>query len=148
MNGPGQTGAANEPWSFGDDVYQILRQWLVLRERLRPSIMTAMRAAHEEGLPPMRPLFLNFPGDETAWGIDDEFLLGDDILVAPIVTAGATERRVYLPEADWRDAWTGERTPGGQWVTSPAPLHRIPVYVRDHRLLDPFRAVLAGIGGL
>jgi alpha-D-xyloside xylohydrolase len=145
MQGPGQTGAANEPWSFGDDVYQILRQWLGLRERLRPYIMDTMRVAHEQGVPVMRPLFLNYPGDETAWGIDDEFLLGDDILVAPIVTQGATGRRVYLPVghdgADWRDAWTGEHTPGGQWVTAPAPLHKIPVYVTGHSRLDPFRGM-------
>jgi alpha-D-xyloside xylohydrolase len=145
MNGPGQTGAANEPWSFGEDVYRILRQWLALRERLRPYIMLAMRAAHEEGLPPMRPLFLNFPGDETAWGIDDQFMLGDDILVAPVVTAGATQRRVYLPAGpdgtDWRDAWTEEHAPGGQWVTAPAPLHTIPVFVTGRSRLDPFRGM-------
>jgi alpha-D-xyloside xylohydrolase len=140
MNGPGQTGAPNEPWSFGDDVYEVLRQWLALRERLRPYVMDAMRAAHEEGLPPMRPLFLNYPGDETAWAVDDQFMLGDDILVAPVVTQGATQRRVYLPEteAGWLDAWTGEQVDGGQWLTAPAPLHRIPVYVRDDRLLGAF----------
>jgi len=115
MEGPGQTGAANEPWSFGEDVYRILRQWLGLRERLRPYIMDTMRIAHEEGIPPMRPLFLSYPADEAAWDIDDEFLLGSDILVAPVVTQGATERRVYLPAGtDWHDAWTGERVPGGR----------------------------------
>ena len=146
MEGPGQTGAPNEPWSFGDDVYQILRRWLALRERLRPYIMDTMRAAHADGLPPMRPLFLNFPGDETAWGIDDQFMLGDDILVAPVVTLGARQRRVYLPETgpedgDWLDAWTGERVPGGQWVTALAPLTTIPVYVTGHSRLDPFRGM-------
>jgi alpha-D-xyloside xylohydrolase len=98
-----------------------------------------MRVAHTEGLPPMRPLFLAFPHDETCWVVADQFLLGDDLLVAPVVTEGARERRVYLPAgAGWRDAWTGEAAPGGQWLVAPAPLERIPVYVRADGSLEPF----------
>ena len=139
MSGAEQTGAPNEVWSFGDEAYAILRQWLGLRERLRSYVMDTMRAAHTDGLPPMRPLFLNFPDDETCWDIADQFLLGDDILVAPVVTEGAVERSVYLPAgADWRDAWTGEPAAGGQWLVAPAPLDRIPVYVRDGGSLEPF----------
>ncbi|HEX8007806.1 MAG TPA: glycoside hydrolase family 31 protein [Trebonia sp.] len=139
MSGAMQSGAPNEPWSFGEQVYEILRQWLALRERLRPYVMDTMRVAHTEGLPPMRPLFLNFPADETCWEIDDQFLLGDDLLVVPVVVEGATERRVYLPAgARWLDAWTGAAHPGGQWLTAPAPLERIPVYVRDGGTVEPF----------
>jgi alpha-D-xyloside xylohydrolase len=139
MSGAGQSGAPNEPWSFGDEAYEILRRWLALRERLRPYVMSTMRAAHAEGLPPMRPLFLNVPADPACWEIDDQFFLGDDLLVAPVVTEGATERRVYLPEGvAWRDAWTGEPLPGGQWLTAAAPLDRIPVYVRAGGALEPF----------
>jgi alpha-D-xyloside xylohydrolase len=142
MSGAGQSGAPNEPWTFGDEAYQILRRWLGLRERLRPYVMTTMRAAHTEGLPPMRPLFLNFPADETCWEIDDQFLLGDDLLVAPVLTEGATERQLYLPDgASWRDAWTGEPLPGGQRLTAPAPLDRIPVYVRAGGALEPFGGI-------
>jgi alpha-D-xyloside xylohydrolase len=139
MSGAEQSGAPNEPWSFGDQVYGILRHWLALRERLRPYVMETMRVAHAEGLPPMRPLFLNFPADEACWEIDDQFLLGADLLVAPVVVEGATERRVYLPAgARWLDAWTGDPVPGGQWVTAPAPLERIPVYVREGGAIEPF----------
>jgi alpha-D-xyloside xylohydrolase len=120
-------------------VYRILRQWLRLRERLRPYVMDAMRVAHTDGLPPMRPLFLNFPGEPACWDIADQFLLGDDLLVAPVVTAGAVEREVYLPAGtSWRDAWTGARLAGGQWLTAPAPLEIIPVYVRDGGSIEPF----------
>jgi len=106
-----------------------------------------MAVAHTEGLPPMRPLFLNFPADETCWEIDDQFLLGDDLLVAPVVVAGATERRVYLPAgARWLDAWTGTAQPGGQWLTAAAPLDRIPVYVREGGAVGPFGEM--GFGGL
>ncbi len=139
MSGAQQTGAPNEVWSFGAEVYEILRRWLGLREHLRPYIMETMRIAHAEGLPPMRPLFLNFPHDEPSWGIDDQFLLGDDLLVAPVVTEGARNRKVYLPEgADWRDAWTGAPLAGGQWLTATAPLEIIPVFVRDGGSVQPF----------
>jgi alpha-D-xyloside xylohydrolase len=139
MEGAGQSGAPNEVWSFGDEVYEILRRWLALRERLRPYVMDTMRTAHTEGLPPMRPLFLNFPGDETCWEIADQFLLGDDLLVAPVITEGAVERKVYLPAGtQWCDAWTGASLAGGQWLTAPAPLGLIPVYLRAGGTVEPF----------
>lgn len=137
--GPDQNGAPNEPWSFGDEAYEILRRWLGVREYLRPYVMDTMRVAHAEGLPPMRPLFLDFPGDPACWDVADEFLLGDDLLVAPVVTEGAVEREVYLPAgADWRDAWTGALLPGGRRISSPAPLEIIPVYVREGGSVEPF----------
>jgi alpha-D-xyloside xylohydrolase len=139
QEGADQDGAPNELWSFGPEVYEILRRWLGLREHLRPYVMEQMRMAHETGLPPMRPLFLNFPGDPACWDIADQFLLGDDLLVAPVVTEGARERDVYLPAgAVWRDAWTGESVPGGQWLTATAPLEAIPVYVREGGAVAPF----------
>jgi alpha-D-xyloside xylohydrolase len=151
MSGAEQTGAPNEVWSFGDEAYEILRKWLALREHLRPYVMAVMRVAHTEGLPPMRPLFLNFPDDEACWDIADQFTLGDDLLVAPVVTGSATERPVYLPDgARWLDAWTGQAYRGGQRLTAPAPLDRIPVYVRDGGALEPFGDVsgLPGAGGV
>jgi alpha-D-xyloside xylohydrolase len=142
-----QTGAPNELWCFGPEAYEILRRWLRVREHLRPYIMAAMRVAHTDGLPPMRPLFLGFPADEPCWEIADEFLLGDDLLVAPVVTEGARQRQVYLPAgAGWRDAWNGQSHAGGQWLTAAAPLETIPVFVRDGGSLEPF-GDLDGFGG-
>ncbi|MEU4769379.1 glycoside hydrolase family 31 protein [Actinosynnema sp. NPDC023794] len=129
---PAMTGLPNEVWSYGDEVYPILVDHLHLRERLRPYVMEQMRAAAATGLPPMRPLFLEFPDDERAWEVDDAFLLGPDLLVAPVTAAGARERTVHLPAgARWTDAWTGREHPGGQTVTVAAPLERIPLFVRD-----------------
>jgi len=147
MAGSEQTGAANEVWSFGDAEYEIIRHLLFLRERLRPYVMEQMRVAHSTGLPPMRPLFLDFPADPACWDIADQFLFGGDILVAPVVTEGARERDVYLPAgADWRDAWTGAPAAGGQWVTAAAPLELIPVYVRGN--VSPFGPIESiGAGG-
>lgn len=124
-------GGDNEVWSFGDEVFRILREQLLLRERLRPYILAQMEVAHRTGLPPMRPLFVDFPGDAQAAAVDDEYLFGPEILVAPILGEGQRGRTVYLPSgADWRDAWTGRELPGGTTVESDAPLERIPVFLR------------------
>ncbi len=145
MIGSAQTGAPNEVWSFGDEAYAIIRQLLFLRERLRPYVMEQMRIAHESGLPPMRPLFLDFAADPVSWEVEDQFLFGSDVLVAPVVTEGARERRVYLPAGDggttWQDAWTGAEYQGGGWITAPAPLDTIPVYLRAGGRLQPFGPV-------
>jgi len=129
-------GGPNEVWSFGEKVYEILREYLFLRERLRPYIMEQMVLASNKGCPPMRPLFFDFPQDRAASRIDDQFLFGPDLLVAPILAPGKTIRSVYLPAgAEWADAWTDESYAGGQAIDSAAPLERIPLFLRDgHKL--------------
>lgn len=115
MIGAEQTGAPNEIWSFGEEQYEIIRRLLFLRERLRPYVMEQMRTAQQTGLPPMRPLFLDFPDDPVSWEVADQFLFGPDILAAPVCTEGARERPVYLPAGTaWRDAWTGQEHQGGR----------------------------------
>lgn len=130
--GPAMTGGPNEVWSYGEEALALIEKSLRMRERLRPYLMDQMRVAHELGVPPMRPLFVDFPDDEEAWSVEDQFLLGPDILVSPILHPGGTSRKVYLPHGtDWIDAWSGTRHPGGQTIEVEAPLDRIPVLVRD-----------------
>jgi alpha-D-xyloside xylohydrolase len=125
------TGAANEVWSFGDEAYRIIADLLAARERLRPYLMEQMRAASETGLPPMRPLFFDYPDEEELFGVEDEFLLGPDILVAPVLEAGARKRQVYLPKgASWADARSDEAIPSGRWIEVDAPLDVVPAYLR------------------
>lgn len=125
------SGGPNEVWSYGDEAYPILREHLLVRERLRPYVHELAEEAHRTGAPPMRPLFFDFPEDEAAWSVDDQFLLGPDLLVAPVAEAGARSRSVYLPRgARWVDAHTGESREGGERREVPAPLERIPVFVR------------------
>ncbi|MFD8382411.1 TIM-barrel domain-containing protein [Streptomyces sp. NPDC059679] len=126
------SGGPNEVWSYGEEAYGILREHLVLRERLRPYLRTLSEEAHRTGAPPMRPLFFDFPEDERAWDVDDQFLLGPDVLVAPVYEAGARARRVYLPcGARWLDPMTGRTVEGGTTLDAEAPLERIPVFVRE-----------------
>jgi alpha-D-xyloside xylohydrolase len=102
-----------------------------MRQRLLPYVNQQMQLAHEKGTPPMRPLFFDFPGDTDCAAVDDEFLFGPDILVAPILEYGVRKRKVYLPAGtSWTDAWTDKKINGGQWIDADAPLEKIPVYLR------------------
>jgi alpha-D-xyloside xylohydrolase len=122
----------NEVWSFGEEAYGIIKELLFLRERLRPYILEQMQLAHERGIPPMRPIFFDFPDDAHAADIDDQFLFGPDLLVAPVLHAGERQREVYLPAGTtWTDAWTSQALDGGQRLLAEAPLERIPLYVRE-----------------
>ena len=126
------TGGPNEVWSFGDEAYTAMRQMLLLRERLRPYVLTQMRAAHERGTPPMRPFLYDFADDPQAVGVADAFMFGPDLLVAPVLHPGARSRTVYLPAgASWRDAWTGAPLDAGTRHVVEAPLERIPLFLRD-----------------
>ncbi|MER5935774.1 glycoside hydrolase family 31 protein [Streptomyces sp. NPDC001928] len=126
------SGGPNEVWSYGEEAYGVLRAHLLLRERLRPYLRELSEEAHRTGAPPMRPLFFDFPADEGAWDVDDQFMLGPDVLVAPVYKAGARTRRVYLPSgARWLDPVTGSVVEGGTTLDADAPLERIPVFVRE-----------------
>lgn len=125
------SGQDNEVWSFGEENYEILKKYLFIREKLRPYIRKHMDIASEKGLPIMRPVFFDFSQDKKAWDIENEYMFGSDILVAPVTDAGALDKTVYLPEGtDWVYSSTGEIYSGGQTVTVPAPLEIIPVFIR------------------
>jgi alpha-D-xyloside xylohydrolase len=130
------TGAENEAWSFGEEAYAIIRKLIFLRERLRPYIEQQMQLASSSGIPPMRPLFFDFPTDEACYTIEDQFLLGPDLLVAPVLEEGARSRKIYLPPGTtWTDAWTGTVYEGGRYLTADAPLAHIPLYLRANASL-------------
>ncbi len=131
LYGAQSSGAGNEVWSFGDTAYGIITHLLFLREKLKNYLQVLNQAAHEHGTPPMRPLYFDFPADPAAAVLADQFMLGPDLLVAPVTEQGAVSRRVYLPAgADWVEAWSEQVFPGGQEIQAEAPLERIPVYWR------------------
>ena len=126
------SGGPNEAWSYGEKVYEIIKDLIFLRERIKPYIMAQMRKAAEDGTPVIRPLLFDFFADKETYGIGDEYLFGPDLLVAPVIEAGARTREVYLPKgAFWTDARSGKKYEGGVRVTVDAPLDAIPLFLRD-----------------
>jgi alpha-glucosidase len=119
-----------EPWSYGSRYEAINRRAIELRYELLPQIYQVMREASETGLPAMRPLFLEFPEDPETYGMQDQFLLGRDLLVAPVLREAQPQRDVYLPAGDWYDYWTGKLVKGGRRISVPVTLESIPIYVR------------------
>jgi len=106
-----------------------------LHQQLFPYLSAAARTAHLTGLPIMRHLFLAYPADKQVYRLDDEYLLGPDLLVAPVTTPGARSRSVYLPAGAWVDYWTGQVLTGGRRIRAAAPLDHIPLFVRGGALL-------------
>lgn len=133
------SGQANEVWSFGEENYEILKKYLLIREKLRPYVRECMEAASRTGEPVMRPLFFDFPEDQKAWDTEDAYMFGKSVLVAPVMEAGVTDREVYLPEgAEWTEVFTGKKWEGGQTVNAYAPIDIIPVFTRDEAVRELF----------
>ncbi len=123
-------GYDHEPWRFGAQYEDIIRKYLKLRYRLLPFLYTALEQAHRTGAPLFRPLVLNFQDDYNTLAIDDEFMVGRELLAAPVLKPDQTSRLVYLPKGGWFDFWTGEYLSGGRMIRVQAPLETIPLFVR------------------
>jgi alpha-D-xyloside xylohydrolase len=113
---------------------QTCRSALELRMRFLPLIHAAFVRYHREGLPPFRALVMDYPDDPQTWAIDDQYVVGNDVIVAP-VTAGHAQRSVYLPAGDWFDFWSGARHAGGRSITIDVPLEQVPLFARAGALL-------------
>lgn len=123
------SGAANEIWSYGEKVYNICVKYIRIREKLRDYTRNLMKAAHEKGTPVMRTLFYEFPEDEKCWDITDEYMYGDQYLVAPILYAGRKERSVYLPSGyEWKDMESNIVYQGGETIIVKLSLETMPVF--------------------
>ena len=95
------SGDPNELWSFGERNFELLKDLVLLREKLRPYISAQMKTASEKGYPVMRPMFFEFPEDEICYTLSEQYMFGDDIIFAPIVNQGQTEKEVYIPDGEW-----------------------------------------------
>ncbi|WES66868.1 TIM-barrel domain-containing protein [Superficieibacter sp. HKU1] len=131
------SGSPNELWSYGEENFAIMQHWLGVRETLRPYIDALYENAHRHGDPLMRPLFWHYPDEPQSWQTEDQYLFGDDLLVAPIMYAGQRQREVWLPGGhDWVNL-QGERLRGGQRVMVAAGLETIPLFIREGSPLIP-----------
>ncbi|HEV8539101.1 MAG TPA: glycoside hydrolase family 31 protein, partial [Bacteroidota bacterium] len=122
--------ADQEPWSYGKKFEAINRKSIELRYKLLPYIYTQFYLASQTGIPMMRPIFFDYPDDRDTYWNEREFLFGDALLVAPVVTPGDITRSVRLPGGTWYDYWTGKKYAGPNYVTVDAPIDRIPVFVK------------------
>jgi len=128
-------GYDQEPWRFGKYYEDIIRKYLKLRYALLPFLYTTLENAHRTGVPVFRPLLLNYQDDPNTYNLDDQFMIGDDILVAPILKPDVTRRLVYLPAGTWYDYWTNKRYTGGTMISGEAPLDVVPMFVRGGSII-------------
>jgi alpha-glucosidase len=121
---------AQEPWAFGEPWESVCRDMLRLRMRLVPYLYTLFEECHRTGAPVLRPLLFEYPDDPVTYSADDQFLVGDALLVAPITRPGIEHRHVYLPAGTWCHWWTGERFEGPAHILAHAPLGRPALFAR------------------
>jgi alpha-glucosidase len=119
-----------EPWEFGDEVLGHARVALVERRRLLPYFVTLAHLARRTGAPYVRPVWWGAPEDRALRDCEDAFLLGDSLLVAPVLEQGADRRAVRLPRGRWYDTESGQAHEGPGQVLVDAPLSRVPVFAR------------------
>ncbi len=134
-----------EPWSFGEPYESIIKSFIRLRYRLLPYLYTLFYECSESGVPIIRPLVMEFPSDEETYNLSDQFMVGENILVAPVLEPDKRKRLVYLPEGRWYDYWTGKEETGKSYIISEAPLDRIPIYFKGGSIV-PFTEAVNYIG--
>lgn len=139
---------AVEPWLFGEEAETISKKAIELKYQLHPYIYTYAREAYDTGLPIMRPLLLEYPGDEETYSLDGQFLFGEEFLVAPVVEEGATIKKVYLPKGVWRDYNDPHNSfQGGTYIEYNAPLDIIPIFVKEGAII-PKMPIMPYIGAM
>jgi alpha-D-xyloside xylohydrolase len=122
------------PWTFDEESVDVLRHFTRLRHSLIPYLYSHCRVAHETGLPLMRAMVLEFPQDPTCRYLDGQYMLGSELLVAPVMNPeGAVE--YYLPEGEWTDFFSGARMRGGKWRKTTVDYFTLPLFVRENSII-------------
>lgn len=134
-----------EPWSFGEDALKIVRTYIELRYTLLPYIYTAFHQYVNEFTPMLKPISMFDQSDQDTLYRVDEFLMGDHILVCPVLEPNAKSRYVYLPKGKWYNYWTNKVFEGGKEILADAPLEQIPLYIREGAVV-PFYPVMQYVG--
>lgn len=124
------TGLPREPWTFGEPYTTIIRNFLELRYRLLPYWYSLAWQASQTGQPLVKPLFWLNPGDPILYNVDDMFMLGDAILVAPVLAAGATERTIDIPPGQWFNFWDDTLYQASDKIVVSAPLEKMPIFIK------------------
>lgn len=122
------------PWAFDDEAVDVLRKFTKLKASLMPYLYQAAREAHLDGIPVMRAMVVEFPDDPACTHLDRQYLLGDDLLVAPVFTVDGTVE-YYVPAGEWTHYLTGERVSGPRWVREQHGFDSVPLLVRPGAVL-------------
>ncbi len=130
-----------EPWQFGKEIVDINRKFIRLRYQLLPYFYDLFFEGEKTGLPIIRPLVLHYENDKETWNLNDEFLLGEQILVAPILTQGSTRRMVYLPEGTWYGFEDKKEYEGGKYHLVEAPLDTCPMFVKAGSMIPTYEVM-------
>ncbi|SEU23654.1 glycoside hydrolase family 31 protein [Paenibacillus sp. NFR01] len=124
-----------EPWAFGPAIEALVKRYITLRYQWLPYLYGLFREASLTGIPLMRPLLLEYPQDVNTYNLNDQFMLGSQVLVAPVTRPDTNVRAVYLPVGRWFDYWTDQVLEGGRHVLVQAPLDVLPIYVKEGAIL-------------
>lgn len=128
-----------EPWAFDKLTEDINRKYIKLRYKLIPYLYDIFYKGERDGLPVIRPLVLHYQQDDKTYEINDQFLFGESIMVAPVLEQGKKARMIYLPKGDnWIDYWTKESFEGGQYIIKEAPLEICPMYIKEGSIIPNF----------
>ena len=122
------TGQSTEIWSYGEDNFKIMKDYLELRYSMKDYIKSLFDEAAENGSPLLRTMFYEFPEDKKCWELQDQYMFGAKYLVAPIFQLNQFQREVYLPAGQWKLTSDGTVYEGGQTVTVDAPIEYMPVF--------------------
>jgi alpha-glucosidase len=124
-----------EPWVFGEPYTSIIRKFIKLRYKLLPYFYTLSWETSQTGFPPVRPLLWENPIDHNLWDVDDEFMLGDSLLIAPILEEKANSRQITLPQGLWHSIWDDQQLIGSNQFEFRASLETIPIFVKGGTIL-------------
>ncbi|MEU1663970.1 alpha-xylosidase [Streptomyces sparsogenes] len=122
------------PWDYGEEAVDVTREFTLLKHRLAPYLQRAAQQAHTTGVPVMRAMVLEFPDDPAAATLDRQYMLGDDLLVAPVFTEDGTVE-YYVPEGTWTNVLTGAQITGPRWVREQHGFHTLPLLARPDSVI-------------
>lgn len=127
-----------EPWQFDEKTLEINRKYINLRYELLPYYYDLFHEQEQTGHPVMRPLIYQYEQDKNVRTINDEFMVGENLLAAPVLHQGVNKRMVYLPKGTWYDFWTREKVEGGSYILKDAPLNVCPMYLKAGSILPKY----------
>jgi len=130
------SGSYRVPWNYGEDAAKVMAKFVEAKYRLVPYIYATAIHAHETGTPVMRATFLEFPEDRTAYHLDQQYMLGSSLLVAPVFGNDKYDHEYYLPPGKWTSFWDDSKVAEGpRWYKEKVPYNEVPVWIRQGSVL-------------